>query len=389
VVVWLDELQRYLDHPGGLPVGVLRRLATAGVVVVATLWPEEYGSRTMPGIPGQPDRYGNDRELLGLAHVVTVPEALSQHERRRAEDLAADPRIRLALDTPDAGFTQVLAAGPALVNHWENAPANQCYGKAVITAALDARRVGTTASLTREFLAAAAPAFLTPVQQAGAPGDWLDRALAYATRPLHGAASALAPVPTGKGRIAGYTVAEYLHQHAQRVRRTTALPDRVWQALLDHHHPDDTARLAVNADRRGRPNEAIALYRLNTGDESAAYRLAELLTKQGHIDEAITVLRARADAGASYLAELLAEHGHVDELRAHANAGDEAAADRLAELLTAHGRVDELAAEVAAGTLTAAGELQRIIGQRSGPQRHHRSEAIQPTTGNESGEVQL
>lgn len=43
-VVWLDELQRYLDHPGGLPVGALRALAGAGVVVVATLWPNEYGT---------------------------------------------------------------------------------------------------------------------------------------------------------------------------------------------------------------------------------------------------------------------------------------------------------------------------------------------------------
>lgn len=40
-------------------------------------------------------------------------------------------------DFPDAGFTQVLAAGSALIQGWEQA--YDCYGKAVITAALDAR----------------------------------------------------------------------------------------------------------------------------------------------------------------------------------------------------------------------------------------------------------
>ncbi|MGI5238551.1 hypothetical protein [Dactylosporangium sp. CA-139066] len=135
-VLWLDELQRYLNHPTGLPAGTLRQLITAGTAVVATLWPDEYGMRTARPLAGQPDPYANDRDLLLLAHTIRVPDTLSPAERRRGETLApTDPRIRVALDATDAGFTQVLAAGPALIQRWEQA--TDCYGKAVITAALD------------------------------------------------------------------------------------------------------------------------------------------------------------------------------------------------------------------------------------------------------------
>jgi hypothetical protein len=294
-----------------------------------------------------------------LIHPVDVLGGFSPDERRRGEALAGDPRIRIALDTPDAGFTQVLAAGPELVRRWEQA--SDPYGKAVITAALDARRVGAAAPLTHDFLAAAGPGYLTPAQQATAPVDWLDQALGYATTPLHGAAATLNAVPAGMGSVAGYTVADYLHQRARSTRRTTPLPDLVWRALIDHHNPTDTRRLADNADLRGRPAEAATLYRLaaDTGDGSAEH---------GRV-EAIEVLHPRADAGDGYaryrLADLLAEHGRVDEaievLRPRADAGDGYAAYRLADLLAEHGRVDELQAEVHAGTLGAAYRLAALM----------------------------
>ena len=342
-VLWLDDLQRYLNQPGGLPAGSVRALVAAGVVVAATVWPDEYSARVASRQSGRPDPYANDREVFGIAEVVAVADRFSAAERRRAEALAADRRIRVALDTTDAGFTQVLAAGPDLVRWWEQAPADQCYGKALITAALDALRAGAVAPLPRDYFAAAAPGYLTPAAQATAAPDWLDQGLAYATTWLHGAAATLTPVPAGMGQIAGYTVADYLHQHALLVRRTTPLPDSAWQALVDHHHPDDTMQLAGNAERRGRSAEAECLYRqaIESGDTSAPDFLAHLLAQQGCVEE----LRQRADAGdwsaADVLANLLADQGRVEELQAHADAGDGSAANQLADLLIKQGRVDE------------------------------------------------
>ncbi|WP_370964726.1 hypothetical protein [Amycolatopsis sp. cg9] len=337
-VVWLDELQDYLDFAGGVLAGQVRELIAAGVVLVATCWPGEYSKRVALPEDGRPDdSYANDRRLLDLADVLHVPGQFSTHERRRAEELAGtDRRIRVALDTPDAGFTQVMAAGPELIRHWEQAPA---YAKAVITAALDARRVGAHAPLTRDYLADAAPGYLNEREIATAPSDWLDVALNYATRLLHGATATLTPVAAGMGSIAGYHVADYLHQHALHVRRTEHLPDAVWRALVCHHHSDDTSRLASNAQRRGRDHEALTLNQqlADRGGMVAAYRLAGLLAELGQVEQ----LRARADNGdrfaAGRLAMLLAEQGQVDELRARAEHGDARAAAQLAE----QGQVDD------------------------------------------------
>ncbi|MFC5005358.1 tetratricopeptide repeat protein [Dactylosporangium cerinum] len=403
-VMWLDELQRYLNHRTGLPAGALRQLITAGTVVVATLWPDEYHIRIARPSVGQPDPYANDRDLLGFAQLIEVPETFSRAERRRGETLAGtDQRIRIALDTTDAGFTQVVAAGPALIRRWEHAPDDDCYGKAVITAVLDAHRVGAHQPATNDFLQAAAPAYLTPAQQANAPRDWLDRGLAYATTPVHRATACLTPVPASMGLIAGYTTSDYLRQHAQRTCRTAALPEPVWQALIaHHHHPDDTARLFDNARRRGQPNHAIALYlradatprnsfgraliaagidllaeqgRIDalrdlaaTGNQLAVDRLAGLLAEQGCLDE----LRDLATTGNGFavdrLVDLLAEQGHIDEalqaLRNHAATGDWHAAGRLADLLAEQGRIDELRDLATTGRWTAAERLARLLAEQ-------------------------
>jgi predicted negative regulator of RcsB-dependent stress response len=343
-VVWLDELQDYLDHPTGVWAGQVRALIAAGVVLAATCWPGEHSKRVALPEKGRPDQYANDRRLLGLADVVHVPSAFSAHERGRAEELAnTDPRVRVALDTPDAGFTQVLAGGPELIRHWEQAPDDQCYGKAVITAALDARRVGAHAPLTRDYLADAAPGYLNDREVATAPPDWLENALNYAIKLLHGATAALTPVPAGMGTIAGYQVADYLHQHALHARRRQPLPDIAWRALIRYHHPDDTHRVADNAERRGRDHEALTLSQqlADRGGAVSAYWLAKLLAEQGHVEQ----LRARADNGerftAAQLARLLAEQGQVNELRARTDNGDRFAAYRLADLLAEQRQLKE------------------------------------------------
>ncbi|WP_203906836.1 tetratricopeptide repeat protein [Rhizocola hellebori] len=352
-VAWLDELQRYLDTGTGLAASVVRDLIAAGLVLVGTLWPYEYTSRTTRPVLGQPDPHGNDRQLLNLAYVVHVPTEFSPAERSRAESLAGDQRIRIALDSPDGGVTQVLAAGPALVRRWDNAP--DPYSRAVITAALDAHRVGVQAPLSRQLLAAAGPGYLTAAEQATASIDWLDTALGYATTVVHGAAALLNPLPAGMGAVAGYVVADYLYQHGRRIRRTVHLPDVVWQALIDHHHPNDTLRLADAAERRGRSQNAEAFYRSasDAGGETAAdagvwpvaVRLARVIAEQGRINEALDILRPRANSGdeaaAHALVDLLVDQGCVDELRERANAGDSNAAYRLVDVLTQQNRLEE------------------------------------------------
>jgi predicted component of type VI protein secretion system len=351
-VVWLDELQRYLDGEHGLTGGMVRALLNAPhpAVIIGTLWPDRYIAYTTMPEPGGADPHAREREVLDLAAVIRISPQFSPAEQDQARAAAArDRRLQVALGAAGYGLTQTLAAAPQLVARWEDAETVNPYAWAVLTAALDAARLGARAPLSADFLRAAAPGYCTGAQQAEAPDDWFKRALAYAADKLYGAVAALSPVGSHIGQVGGYIVADYLVQHASRERRYVRVPASTWDAVLNCiRDPADTARLADSARGRLLYCYAIPLYHhaadASDTDGHAARTLAELLERRGDLDGAEQVLRARADAGdghAAYrLAELLAECGDLDGLRARADAGDRYAAHLLAELLERRGDLD-------------------------------------------------
>ena len=386
-VVWLDELQRYLDGEHGLTGGMVRALLNAPgpVVIIGTLWPDLHDAYAAVPAPDDEDPRAREREVLDLAAVVRISAEFSPAEQGRARAAAArDLRLAEALGAEGYGLTQTLAAAPQLVARWQNARDTDSYAWAVLTAAVDAARLGVRVPLSPGLLRAAAPGYCTSAQQAEAPENWFEQALAYATKKLHGAAAALAPAGAGMGHITGYTVADYLIQHASRERRTARMPASTWDALLSHTgDPADAARLADSAEDRLLYCYAIPLYQhaADAGDENAAWRLADRLAVRGDLDGAAQVLRALADAGdgraASRLAGLLAEVGDLDELRARADAGDENAAGQLADLLAEGGDLDELRARADAGDVPAASRLAELLpsgrpGRAARPRRRRR-----------------
>jgi hypothetical protein len=370
MVVWLDELQRYLDGEHGLTGGVVRALLSGPypVVLIGTLWPERYTDYTTVPARGGGDPHARERQVLDLAAVIRIGPEFSPVEQDRARAAAArDPRLRVALESAGYGLTQTLAAAPQLVARWQDAQTANPYAWAVLTAALDAARLGARAPVSADFLRAATPGYCTSQQQAEAPENWFEQAMAYATGKLHGAASALSPAGSRMGQVDGYTVADYLIQHASLERRSARVPASTWNAIVSHiREPADAARLAYNARRRLLYRYAIPMYRhaADAGDALAALRLADLLADHGDLDE----LRARADTGdgsaALRLADLLADHGDLDELRARADTGDGPAALRLADLLADHGDLDELRARANAGDGPAVLRLADLLDQR-------------------------
>jgi hypothetical protein len=420
MVVWLDELQRYLDGEHGLTGGVVRALLNAPhpAVIIGTLWPDFYTAYTVMPAPDDADLHAREREVLDLADVFRIGPEFSPPEQDRARAAAVrDVRLAVALEAAGYGLTQTLAAAPQLVARWEDARTAAPYAWAVLTAALDVARLGARAPLTADLLRAAAPGYCTSQQQAEAPDNWFEQALDYATSKLRGAVASLSPVGADMGRIAGYRVADYLVQHADRQRHYARVPASTWHALIDHIRDlADTARLADSARGRLLYRYAIPLYRhaadadlwyaawrladlladcgdlegaaqimrarANAGDEKAAWRLSGILVRRGDLEGAAQIMRARANAGdkdaARRLAELLAERGDIEALHARANAGDEDAAWQLAgllaergdyemllqRLLVGHNDLDELRARADAGDKVAAGQLARRLAER-------------------------
>ena len=317
----------------------------------------------------------------GPGHVIRIGPEFSPAEQDRARAAAArDPRLRVALEAAGYGLTQTLAAAPQLVARWEDAKTVDPYGWAVLTAALDAARLGARAPLSSDLLRAAAPGYCTSQQQAEAPGNWFEHALAYAAGKLHGAAAALSPAGAGMGQVAGYTVADYLIQHASRERRYARVPATTWDAVLSHiRDPADTARLADSARSRLLYRYAIPLYRhaADAGDspppggwstcwlgaviwtgcapgptpatsmppDGWPFCWPNAMTWTGCAPAPTPATGTPPDGWLS----LLAQHGDLDGLRARADAGDEAGARRLASLLAQHSDLDGLRARADTG----------------------------------------
>ena len=371
-VVWLDELQDYLDGEHGLDGAVIRALLSHPAVIIGTLWPEQYAAYTTVPAPGGADPRRRERQVLDLAEVVRIAPAFSPAEQDRARAAAVrDPRLRVALEATGYGLTQTLAAAPQLVARWQDAQTADPYAWAVLTAALDAARLGARAPLSSDFLHVAAPGYCTSQQQAEAPGNWFEQALTYAAGKLHGAAAALAPAAVGMGQTTGYTAADYLLQHASRERRSARVPASTWDAALSHiRDPIDAVRLADSARHRLLYRYAIPLYRhaADAGDAGAAFRLARLLADCGDLDGAMQALRTRAtaDKGVTLgeLIDLLEERGNLDGLRARADAGDGHAAARLVRMLADRGDADGLRHLAVAGHPRAASELARMLANR-------------------------
>ena len=187
-VVWLNEAQRYLEPADGTGERVaaglrelLRDRARGPVLVLATLWPEFWDELTARP-PGGADPHAQARELLA-GHDIPVPAAFTAEQLRELEE-AGDPRLaQAAAGSRDGQVIQYLAGAPELLDRYHNAPP---AARALIHAAMDARRLGMRAALPRAFLEAAAPGYLTDTDWDLLPGDWLEQALGYTAKPAEG-----------------------------------------------------------------------------------------------------------------------------------------------------------------------------------------------------------
>lgn len=380
-----------LEHPGP-------------VVILGTLWPEYHRTLTATPKPGK-DGYPNARALLNQVKPVDVPVSFTA-TALQSSLVHRDRSLATAMSTSDSGrITQTLAAGPQLVDHYHQATSHSPYGHAVITTAMDARRLGHTSPLPSALLKAAAPGYLTEQQRAAAdPDTWFAHALDYALERVMGVAAALEPVANTEGMGAlpdVYRLSDYLDHHARTIRSHVFPPDSFWTAAREHAASTaDLEALAEAADRRGRYRIAADLYQraadaggtgalaelawrrgqtgdldgaeqllerlIDAGDTGALAQLAQLRQRAGDLDGAETLAQRAADAGdtgplvelawrrgesgdldgAERLAQRAADAGNVNALvrlaRRREESGDLHGAERLAQRATDIGGRDAL-----------------------------------------------
>ena len=289
-VIWLNEAQRYLDtrdRQGEDLAASLRELlrdrALGPVLILATLWPDDWHTLTMPPPRrGEPDPHAQARELLTGHHILVPPVFTKQELRTLAE--SSDPRLRQAAEfAPDGKVTQFIAGVPELMSHYETAPAPAA---ALIHAAMDARRLGMGMAIRKSFLESAAPAYLDDFEWETLDDDWLEQALKYTGKPCKGTRGPLSPIRPRPGQTAegsACRLADYLEQHGRRERRTVVPPLGFWVACGALADPGELRALGDAARECGLLRQAARLYKRAAvlGDAEALVLLIEHLRELG------------------------------------------------------------------------------------------------------------
>ncbi|MEV6009144.1 hypothetical protein AB0M29_20305 [Streptomyces sp. NPDC051976] len=350
-VLWLNEAQELLGGNDGevAAAALRRRLEQPGpLVVIATLWPS-HRHELIYRPTDIPDRHSQARALLAAARVISIPAVFDGSALQRLHATEDGSLAVAARTAPDGSITQTLAGGPALVQWYEQADgAQDCYGKAVVTAAMDARRLGHASPLPLVLLKVAAPGYLTDAQRAAAPADWFETALAFARIRIKDVAAALADVARdhGMGARSGVSrLADYLDHYARTSRRECFPPAAFWHAV-EHHAATaaDLYELASSAERRGRLRLATSLLRraADGGHVQAWESIVTMMAYRGLIDEAETLARSVLQSGDPEpmlaLAWTLSEVGDPDEserlIREAATTGRASALTSLAVVLS-------------------------------------------------------
>ncbi|MFD5123645.1 hypothetical protein ACFWOE_31430, partial [Streptomyces sp. NPDC058385] len=327
-VVWLNEAQHYLspDPLGEQVAASLRELlhdpSRVPVLILGTLWPKQWDILTS-------DRHVSARALLS-GHEINVPDAFTPADLASLDTIEnLDPRIKEAVQqAQDGQLAQHLAGAPDLMSRYNAA---RGATRALIHAAMDARRLGAGPRIPLEWLADAAPGYLTDAEYHALDADWLSQTLAYVTKPCTGLRGILAPLTTSGSRNQRtrrrpdpspqgphYLLADYLDQYGRHHRAETTPPVDFWTAAAHHAAPADMAELGDAAWERGLYRDAAQLHKQATAHGNA--RAAASLVR--HLHALFPTDHAPARWAAAH-ARIEDPHSVADLLRALREAGAE------------------------------------------------------------------
>jgi tetratricopeptide (TPR) repeat protein len=290
VVLWLDDLERFLG-PGGLTptvVASLTRPRSHAATVLATMRTAEYErftARNAPTVDTERSAWRDSREVLRAARVITLPRIWSPTELQHATVLAGDPRIARALRTADTfGVAETIAAGPELLRDWHNAwaPGGHPRGAALVTAAVDCRRAGMDGPLPRDLLNELHHHYLAARGGHTLRPEPLQQAWAWAVHPVHGASSLLIP-DSPSDNEPGYVAFDYLIDQPDH----HPIPAHTWNTLITRADHAQAARIASEAYWRVRTAFHAAV---DSGLVDNVFEQAQALADRGEHAQAIQLL---------------------------------------------------------------------------------------------------
>jgi TPR repeat protein len=275
IVVWLDELERYLTHTHPLTPNLRTRLTTrpGTTIMVATLRTEARARL----VTETGDILRDTRDLLDQAETIELlPTSEDPDEQAAAARAYPGQDLRF-------GLAAVLAGAPELLESYDAAKTSDPLQHAVIAVVIDWARVGRPDPIpepllkklaidrlwdTRPDLETTDQAAETAVRVARTPPESTGRVAALATYPL-------------PDKIRGYRPFDYLVAADDGQRPPPRpIPDDFWSTALDDTDAETAFAIGLAAYSRNATQPAIdAFHRAaDSGHTVAMINLGSLLT---------------------------------------------------------------------------------------------------------------
>jgi anti-anti-sigma factor len=272
-LVWLDDLDAYLERGGGLTLNLLEALMGRDppVKILATIATTEF------------DRHTASRGVSRPAHLV-----LARAATIFLQPLCDADAVRAALGPVSEQFVRnvaryglgaTLVAGPDLVRRFERG--DSPVGVAIVRAAADWRRAGVPSPVPEAMLERLFLSYVEPGQPIGAHA--FRAGLDWALFEIHAGTALL---DRRSSQPAAYAATEYLVEHVES--EAERIDDTVWQQALTLEGVDALLSVGLSAYARDRLDIAEAAFEAASaaGSAEAAYNLAAVLEDRGSTDDA-------------------------------------------------------------------------------------------------------
>jgi hypothetical protein len=278
-VLWLNETQKYFyGEMGGRAAGALGDLLASGpgIIAVGAIWTRPY-LRELTALGQVPDLHADVRGLLEgpCARRFIVPSSLDRDQREAMTELAKqDKRLSAALaaGAKDGRVIQHLSGGPELVEEYLHGSLFDPVEHALITAALDARRLGYEAPIPESLLTAAAEGYLDPSDRPRGGKDSWAAGLAAIAKGLRAddtrtdVRNTLTALTTyhlaAPDDVTCYEIDGYLDQQTRSQRKDIDGAPQLWDAFIAQvNDAGDLYRLGSAAHRKGLTGSAAQLLR--------------------------------------------------------------------------------------------------------------------------------
>jgi TPR repeat protein len=395
LLIWLDDLNRYLPPVDRLDMQLLRRWSSRGgrTVVLATLRTEERERlRTQGG--GEPAK--PIQQLLDAATELWLPTRLQPSERETAQALYPEENF-----SGNVGIGERLVAGPELLRKYLDA--GHPTGWSLVQAAIDWYRVGLGLhrAITEQDLRPLAVLYLEDEWPAvDLTQDEYITGLEWARRPVAGSHGRIGminrvkPAMTDAHYRFGYEPFDYIlaaTDTAGPAERQVA--EYAWAYALEHGLPSELVTVGKYASDRDEVEVARTAWQqaANAGSADAANLLGESFENDDSVQAQQWFRRAaamgNADAAVT-LAYFLEDENRFDEaehyFRQGVDAGQIEATFNFARFLQDQGREEEAEhyyrLEVQNGVLSAfaaynLGNMLYSQGQREAAEKFYRFSA--------------